>query len=84
LDLCLTDRVVMNKAIHLSTIEERLGPIWQSWKQLDLIQMENNKFMVLLYHKGDLERNFEGSPWLLDNNMIILKKVTVSEDHIAI
>jgi len=51
LNLCLIGRVVVNKPIHLPTIEERLGegPIWKPWKQMDLIQMDNNKFMVQLF-----------------------------------
>jgi len=84
LDLCLVAKLAVNKPIHLSTIEERLCPLWQPGRQMDLIPMENNKFMVQLFHKGDLERILEGSPWLLDNNMIILKKFMVGEDLIAI
>jgi hypothetical protein len=76
--------VVVNKPIHVSTIEEKIGPIWQPWRKIDLIQMENNKFMVQLFHRGDLERIIEGSPWLIDINMLILKKVIVGEDHVSI
>jgi hypothetical protein len=46
--------------------------------------MENNKFMVQLFQNGDLERILEGSSCLLENNMIILNKVTVGEDHVVI
>jgi len=51
---------------------------------MDFIQMDNNKFMVQLFHKGDLERILDGSTWLFDNNMIILKKVTLGKDHVVI
>lgn len=33
LDLCLIDRVVVNKPIHISTIEEKIGLIWQPWRK---------------------------------------------------
>jgi hypothetical protein len=46
--------------------------------------MENNKFMVQLFQNGDLERNLEGSSCLLENNMIIINKVMVGEDHVVI
>jgi hypothetical protein len=45
---------------------------------------KDDKFMVQLCHKGDLERNFQGSFSLIDNNMIILKKVVEGEDHMSI
>ena len=51
---------------------------------MDLIQMDINKFMVQLFHKGDPEKILDGSPWLLKNNMIILKKVTVGEHLVVI
>ena len=66
----------MNKPLHICTIEERLGLIWRPWRKMDLIQMENNKFMVQLFHRGALEHN----PWRIENNMLILMKVTVGGD----
>jgi hypothetical protein len=72
--------VVVNKPIFLATLEERLGPMWDPKHKMTLIPMDNNKFMVQLYQKGDLTRILDGSPWLLDNNMVILKKVAVGED----
>jgi hypothetical protein len=74
LDLCLVGRVMVNKPVHLATLEARLGPIWEPKYQMTLILMESNKFMVQHYSKADLARILEKSPWLLDNNMIILKK----------
>ncbi|KEH30615.1 hypothetical protein MtrunA17_Chr4g0038701 [Medicago truncatula] len=57
--------------------------VWEPRRQTTLITMENNKFMVQLYQKGDLVKIFYGSPWLLDNNMIIMKKVTVGENPLT-
>lgn len=48
LDLCLIGRVVVNKLVHLCTIEERLGSMWQSWRKITLMSMEDNKYMVQL------------------------------------
>jgi len=84
LDLCLVGRVMINKPIHLATLEARLGPIWEPKYQMTLILMEDNKFMVQLYSKADLARILDRSPWLLDNNMIILKKVVVGENPLAL
>ncbi|KEH25633.1 DUF4283 domain protein [Medicago truncatula] len=83
LDLCLVGRVVVNKPVHLATLEARLGPIWDPMYQMSLIPMEDNKFMVQLYSKADLARILDRSPWLLDNNMIILKKVVVGENPLT-
>jgi len=58
-------------------LEETLGPMWEPKRQLTLIPMENNKFMVQLYQQSDLVKIHDGIPWLLDNNMIILKKVAL-------
>lgn len=62
LDLCLVGRVVVNKPIFLATLEERLGPMWDPKQKMTLIPMENNKFMVQLYQKGDLAKILDGSP----------------------
>lgn len=82
LDLCLVGRVMVNP-IHIATLEARLGPIWEPKYQMTLILMDDNKFMVQLYLKADLTRILDRSPWLLDNNMIILKKVVVGEDPLT-
>lgn len=50
---------------------------------MTLILMEDNKIMVQLFHKGDMERILQGSPWLIDNNMFILKKAVVGEDSMT-
>jgi hypothetical protein len=84
LDLCLVGRVMVNKPIHLATLEARLGPIWEPKYQMTLILMEDNKFMVQLYSKADLSRILDRSSWLLDKNMIILKKVAVGEDPMTL
>jgi len=62
LDLCLVCRVVVNKPIHLSTLEKRLDPMLEPRRQMTLVTMENNKFMVQLYQKGDLVKILDGSP----------------------
>lgn len=80
LDLCLVGRIMVNKPVHLVTLEARLGPIWEPKYRMTLILMEGNKFMVQLYSQADLARILERSPWLLDNNMIILQKVAIGED----
>jgi len=74
---------VVNKHVHIATLEARLGPIWEPKYQISLIPMEDNKFMVQLYSKANLARILERSPWLLDNNMIILKKVDVGENPLT-
>lgn len=66
LDLCLVGRIVVNKPVHLATLEARLGPIWEPKYKMTLILMEGNKFMVQLYSQADLVRILERSPWLLD------------------
>lgn len=83
LDLCLVGRVMVKKPIHLATLEARLGPIWEPKYQMTLILMDGNKFMVQLYSKADLTRILDRSPWLLNNNMLILKKVAIGEDPLT-
>jgi len=57
--------------------------MWEPKYQMTLIPMDDNKFMVQLYSKGDLVKILDRSPWLLDNNMIILKKVAVGENPLT-
>jgi len=83
LDLCLVGRVVINKPVHLATLEARLGPIWEPKYQMSLTLMEDSKFMVQLYSKADLARILDRGPWLLDNNMIILRKIAVGENPLT-
>lgn len=62
LDLCLVGRILVNKPVHLATLEARLGPIWEPKYRMTLILMEGNKFMVQLYSQADLARILERSP----------------------
>jgi len=83
-NLCLVGRVLVNKPVHLATLESRLGPIWEPKYQMTLIPMEDNKFMVQLYSQADLNRILDRSPWILDNNMIILQKVAIGENPMTL
>jgi len=83
-NLCLVGRILVNKPVHLATLESRLGPIWEPKYQMTLIPMEGNKFMVQLYSMVDLNRILDRNPWILDNNMIILKKVAIGENPMTL
>jgi len=54
--------------------------MWQPSGKMTL-SMKDDKLMVQLCHKGNLERKFQGSFSLIDNN---LKKVVEGEGHMAI
>ncbi|GAU25702.1 hypothetical protein TSUD_216310 [Trifolium subterraneum] len=42
--------------------------------------MEDNKFMFQFFHPWDMERIYQGGPWLFENHMLILRKVQFGED----
>jgi hypothetical protein len=67
-------------------MQERLANLWQPGQGVDIspMAMEDNKFMFQFFHPWDMERIYQRGPWLLDNYMLILRKLAFGEDPLTV
>jgi hypothetical protein len=84
LALCLVGSLLSDKPVKFHVMKERLATIWRPGQGVSISAMEENKFLFQFYHLWDMERVFQGGPWLFDNHMLVLKKLSVGDDPLAI
>jgi 14-3-3 protein epsilon len=84
LECCLIGKLMVNKPARFGALQDRLALLWQPGQGVEVRAMEENKFMFQFFHPWDMERIYQGSPWLFENHMLILRKVQFGEDPIAI
>ncbi|WJX13204.1 hypothetical protein P8452_03620 [Trifolium repens] len=84
LELCLVGSLLSDKPVKFHVMKERLATIWRPGQGVSISAMEENKFLFQFYHLWDMERVFQGGPWLFDNHMLVLKKLSVGDDPLAI
>ncbi|GAU39464.1 hypothetical protein TSUD_158950 [Trifolium subterraneum] len=84
LECCLIGKLLVNKPIRFGDFQSRLAHLWQPGKGVEIRPMEDNKFMFQFFHPLDMERIYQGGPWLYENHMLILRKVKFGEDPIMV
>jgi 14-3-3 protein epsilon len=84
LECCLIGKPLVNKPIRFGAFQDMLALLWQPGQGVNVRPMEDNKFMFQFFHPWDMERIFQGGPWLYENHMLILRKVIFGEDPITV
>jgi len=84
LDCCLVGKVLINKPINFNALKLRLASFWQPGKGVTIKPIDDKKIMCQFFHLCDMERIFQGSPWLFDNMMVIFRKLDFGEDPMTV
>ncbi|XP_058761828.1 uncharacterized protein LOC131635240 [Vicia villosa] len=84
LDLCLVGSLLTSKPVRFNVLRDRLSELWQPGQGVEISKMAENKFLFQFYHMWDLERIFQGGPWLFDNFMLVLRKTKFGEEPLAL
>ncbi|MCI03998.1 DUF4283 domain protein, partial [Trifolium medium] len=56
LDCCLVGKLLVNIPVRFGAFQDRLDILWQPGQGVDIIPMEDNKFMFQFFHPWDMER----------------------------
>ncbi|KAK2408369.1 hypothetical protein QL285_043886 [Trifolium repens] len=80
LDCCLVGRLLTVKPIRFNTMKDRMSKLWQPSHGVTISAIEENRFMFQLYHHWDMERIYQGGPWLFENHMLVLRKLEFGEE----
>jgi 14-3-3 protein epsilon len=83
LELCLVGTLLSNKSNRFHVMKEHLANLWKPGQGVSISAIEENKFLFQFFHLWDMERVFQGGPWLFDNHMLVLKKLNVGDDPIT-
>lgn len=84
IDLCLLGSLLTNKPIKLIALKDRLAQLWQPGQGVAISKMEENKFLVQFFHAWNMERVYQGGPWLFKNYMMVLQKLKFMEEPLTI
>jgi hypothetical protein len=61
-------------------MRDRLSKLWQPSHRVTISAIEENRFMFQFYHHLDMERIYQGGPWLFENHMLVLRKLEFGEE----
>jgi hypothetical protein len=70
----LAGKVLHRNVFHIQTIASALRPAWGNPKGLAFRLVGDNMFVAEFATAGDRERVWEGSPWHVSNNAVILSE----------
>lgn len=66
-------KVLHRRTLHVDTIVDALCPAWGNQRGLSLSSVGDNIFVANLEGKRDIARIFEGGPWMVGNQAVVLE-----------
>jgi len=79
LENCLIDRVLSDKQIRAKYLEECMKQHWRPGRGLDVIHVEQNKFLLQFGHKADAYNVITEGLWTYDNANLVIQKISPGE-----
>ncbi len=50
--------------------------IWRLARGVKVEVLDDNRFLFTFFSKGDVAKVLEGSPWMFDKHVLLLKKIS--------
>lgn len=72
---CLVGRFLTTKPIQPHIMKERMATVWQPGRRVSIKEIEKGIFLFQFFHKLDVQRVMNGSPWSFDGYILILSLV---------
>ncbi|CAI8618874.1 unnamed protein product [Vicia faba] len=63
LDLCLIGTLQTNQVVRFAVLQDMLAQLRQPGQTMDIIKLDENKFLFQFYHVWDMDRVIQGGPW---------------------
>ncbi|XP_021762541.1 uncharacterized protein LOC110727283 [Chenopodium quinoa] len=79
IELSLVGKLLTIRAYNFEVMQRTLSQIWALNKGVIFRRIENNLFVVQLFHWRDKEKVIDGAPWTFDNHLILLKEMHHNE-----
>ena len=71
---CLVMKILSRKSILLDSLRKNLRMIWKLNKGVQILEMENERYMVEFGDKKDKKKVLEMSPWSFEKQLILLQE----------
>ncbi|MCH82853.1 hypothetical protein A2U01_0003665, partial [Trifolium medium] len=72
---CLVGRFICERSIHFNSMSIRMADLWKPVRGVTIKEASAGKILFHFAHPLDMEAVLNGSPWIFDNNMLILEQV---------
>ncbi|KAJ1388771.1 Zinc knuckle CX2CX4HX4C [Sesbania bispinosa] len=70
----LVGRLLMEKPVHVNSLQNALAGIWCYPKGLIVVEVESKTFQFFFDSESDMERILRGSPWIFRNSWLCLRR----------
>lgn len=76
----LVGRFMTDKNINFQAMKNLLASLWRPKEGMEIHDIGGYRFSFVFYHVMDLRKVLDGGPWSFEQNMLIYKQMTESED----
>ncbi|KAK2423744.1 hypothetical protein QL285_034177 [Trifolium repens] len=84
LELRLVGSLLTDKPVKFTAMRDCFVNHWRPGQNITVSAIEENKFLFQFYHLWDMERVVQGGPWLFNSHMLVLKKLTIGDEPLAV
>ncbi|EEF33727.1 conserved hypothetical protein [Ricinus communis] len=70
---------LIDKPLNVNFMKQMMASIWQSGKGVYIRELSPNLFLFQLFYEMDIRRVLEGSPWLFNNHLLLIKRLAKDE-----
>ncbi|CAJ2640483.1 unnamed protein product [Trifolium pratense] len=84
LELCLIGTMLTDKSVRFKAMQECFASLWRPSQQVEIAAIAGNRFLFQFFHWWDMERIFQAGPWTFDNHMLVLKKLAIGDEPLAV
>lgn len=81
---CLVGRFLTAKTINTRAMTIKLADVWKRWMGINIKEIEPCIFLFQFYHREDMAWVQNGGPWLFDNTMLTVSKITARKDPLNV
>ncbi|KAJ1408029.1 hypothetical protein SESBI_23885 [Sesbania bispinosa] len=65
---------LLGKRLGMKFLRQRLIKLWQPEGGMDMIDLENDYFLIRFSNMADVSRVFEGGPWMILDHYLMIRK----------
>ncbi|XP_074352663.1 uncharacterized protein LOC141691808 [Apium graveolens] len=72
---CLVGHFLTDSHIDFQVMQHKMASLWRPGRGVYMKQLDSNRFLFQFYHKIDIRRVIEGSPWMFGKFHLVFERL---------
>ncbi|MBA0747958.1 hypothetical protein Gogos_004818, partial [Gossypium gossypioides] len=81
---CLVGRCLTDSVVHFPLLRNTMADLWHPIGGICITELGEKRYLFQFFHEVDIERVVAEIPWFFNNHLLILQKIPVGENPIAL